>query len=267
MFLPATKQPNLTNESVYFLLFRDNKLALDENGAIPVLPANSAIKNSFKRLIYLGTLNGQHAFTGEAIENVELENGWDFFEFKPLFGTIDDELYSLLGHASQITTWDKNHQFCPVCGTKTAPHNFEKCKVCPNCKFRNYPTISPSIIVSITRGNEIMLQRSPHFPEGLYSVVAGFVEAGETLEECVVREVREETGLKIKNIKYHSSQPWAYPHSLMVGFTAEYESGYLSPCQFEIEDAGWYTVDEMPTTPGPSAIAHHLINEFVKSQK
>ena len=136
--------------------------------------------------------------------------------------------------------------------------------VCPECSLMSFPRISPSMIVAVTRGDELLMARGRHFPEGLYSVVAGFVEPGESLEQCVAREVMEETGLEIINIKYHSSQPWPFPHSLMVGFTADYAGGEINIDPKEIEDAGWYSADKLPERiPSKSTIARVLIDNFL----
>lgn len=260
-FIPATTPPAPDSTPALFFIFKNNQLALSPEGSVPELPTNHSLQKALNRSIYLGTLDGQPCYAGEL--QTELEPSWEWCEFRTLYGHISEKLYSLIGHASQIVTWDRAHQFCPTCGAATHPSEQEKCKICPNCGYRSYPRISPSIIVSVTRGDELLMLRSPHFPEGLFSVVAGFVDAGETLEAAVIREVWEETGIRIKNIRYHSNQPWSFPHSLMVGFTAEYASGTLTPCPIEVEAAGWYTAETMPTLPSRSAIARNLIDDFI----
>lgn len=265
-FLPATKPPEPADTPALFFVFNQNELAVTKNGTIPVLPANHAIQQSVIRSIYLGTQNGQPCYAGELKPEHTLAEDWSWSGIKPLHGNLSEEQYALVGHASQIVTWDLSHQFCPKCGTPAHPADHEKCKHCPACGYRSYPRISPSIIVAISRGAELLMARGRHFPEGMFSLIAGFVDAGETLEEAVVREVREETGLQIKNIRYHSSQPWPFPHSLMVGFTAEYAGGTLTPCPIELEAAGWYTAENMPTIPGKSAISRRLIDDFLAKQ-
>jgi NAD+ diphosphatase len=262
-FLPATTVPADNGSPALFFIFKNNQIALMPAGEVPSLPANHPIQQQTQRSIYLGTLNDQPCYAGEWLDDTELDSGWNWSDLRELHATSSDGLYSAVNHASQIVTWDLSHQFCPRCGTAARPSDHEKAKICPACDYHSYPRISPSIIVAITRGDELLLARGPHFPEGLFSLIAGFVDAGESLEEAVMREVREETGLQIKNIKYHSSQPWSFPHSLMIGFTAEYAGGTLTPCPVEIEAAGWYTADRMPTIPSTSAIARHLINDFL----
>jgi len=143
----------------------------------------------------------------------------------------------------------------------------ERAKECPQCGLLHFPRLAPAIIVLVERGHKLLLARSRHFPPGLYSVIAGFVEPGETLEEAVVREVREEVGVAIKDIRYFDSQPWPFPHSLMIGFTAAYAGGKISLDDMEIEDAGWFTADNLPTLPGKISISRRLIDRFLAKQK
>jgi NAD+ diphosphatase len=143
----------------------------------------------------------------------------------------------------------------------------ERAKECPKCGLLHFPRLAPAIIVLVERGNELLLARSRHFMPGMYSVLAGFVEPGESLEEAVVREVREEVGISVKDIKYFGSQPWPFPHSLMVGFTATYGCGEITIDDTEIEDAGWFTADKLPRIPGKISIARKLIDWFVEKQR
>jgi NAD+ diphosphatase len=141
----------------------------------------------------------------------------------------------------------------------------QRAKQCPQCKLVNYPRLSPSIIVAVRRGNELLLARSPRFPAGMYSVLAGFVEPGETLEQAVEREVQEEVGLTVKNICYFGSQPWPFPNSLMIGYRAEYAGGEIQIDRVEIEDAGWYTAEHLPAIPSRISIARQLIEAFIRT--
>jgi NAD+ diphosphatase len=136
-------------------------------------------------------------------------------------------------------------------------------KECLDCGFLNFPRISPAVIVLVERENRVLLARLKRFAEELYSVIAGFVEPGETLEETVQREIEEEVGIRVKNIRYFGSQPWPFPDSLMIGFTAEYESGEIRIDETEITDARWFEPDSLPTIPGKISIARKLIDWFV----
>lgn len=134
---------------------------------------------------------------------------------------------------------------------------------CPSCQVHHYPRLSPSMIVLVTRGDELLLARSPRFVTGVYSTLAGFVEPGESVEACVAREVREEVGVEIGRIQYIASQNWPFPHSLMLGFHAEYRSGEIVPQPGEIEDARWFPLDALPPLPAPRSIARYLIDLHV----
>lgn len=187
-----------------------------------------------------------------------------FKGLREMFGFLEDDLLGLAGRANQIVNWDQAHQFCGRCGKKMTYKEDERAKICPSCDLINYPRISPAIIVAVIRDNKILLARSPRFPASFYSVLAGFVEPGESLEECVAREVKEEAGVDIKNIRYFGSQPWPFPDSLMVGFTADYAGGEILMDKTEILDAGWFAADNLPQIPGKISIARRLIDWFAE---
>lgn len=179
---------------------------------------------------------------------------------------IDPQEFSMLARGLSLIQWDKSHQFCGQCAKKTivASQSFER--HCVDCQVNYYPRISPAIIVLIHHGDKILVARSRHFPPGVYGLIAGFVEAGETLEEAVHREVLEEVGIKIKNLSYYGSQPWPFPDSLMVGFQAEYESGELLVDHNELEEAGWYPYNQLPGLPSSSmSIGFKMIHQFQKT--
>jgi NAD+ diphosphatase len=144
--------------------------------------------------------------------------------------------------------------------------NTERAKECPQCGLLYFPRLAPAIIVLVQRGDQLLLARSRHFMEGMYSVLAGFVEPGESLEEAVAREVREEVGIEVKDVHYFASQPWPFPHSLMIGFTATYAGGEISLNDDEIENASWFKVDNLPRIPGKISIARKLIDWFIEKQ-
>jgi NAD+ diphosphatase len=175
------------------------------------------------------------------------------------------ELFALAGRATQLIDWQKNHRFCGHCGTPTIAKKTEFAMDCPACRLSVYPRISPAVMVLIERGNDLLLARSPHFKPGMFSALAGFVEPGETLEQCAVREVREEVGLEITNLRYFTSQSWPFPNSLMVAYFADYAGGEVTPCPNEIEDAGWFSRDDLPLIPDPVSIARQLIDAAVRA--
>ncbi len=186
---------------------------------------------------------------------------------RQVYGRLDEDLFWLAARAIQIVDWDRTHQFCSRCGTPTVQRETERSKECPKCGQIHFPRLAPAVIVLIERGDQLLMARSRHFTPGVFSILAGFVEPGETLEEAVAREVKEESGILVKDIRYFGSQPWPFPHSLMIGFTAKYAGGEITLEDSELEAAGWYAVDNLPPQPGKISIARKLIDAFVEKQK
>ena len=214
-----------------------------------------------KRSQYLGILGEQHCFACELEEGSTPPEGMQWSGLRALFGSIDDSLFALAGRAFQIVDWDRSHQFCGRCGTPTVIKNHERARECPSCGQVHYPRIAPAIMALVRRGREFLLARSPHFAPGMYSALAGFVEPGETLEQTLVREVREEVGIEVANVRYFASQPWPFPHSLMIAFNADYAGGEITPQADEIEAADWFSIDRMPQVlPSKISISRRLID-------
>ncbi len=183
---------------------------------------------------------------------------------RALFGALNDALFALAGRAFQIMDWDRSHQFCGRCGAPTVIKNGERVRVCPSCGQLHYPRIAPAVMALVRRGREFLLARSPHFPPGMYSALAGFAEPGETLEQALVREVREEVGIEVGDLRYFASQPWPFPHSLMIAFHCSHVGGEITPDPGEIEAAGWFTVDRLPQAlPSPISISRRLIEATI----
>jgi len=164
----------------------------------------------------------------------------------------------------QIVTWDRTHQYCGQCATPTDTLPQERARRCPACGLTSYPRLSPAVIIAIVRrdehGDRILLARNHRFPPGRYSVVAGFVEPGETLEQALAREAAEEVGVRLRAPRYFASQPWPFPHSLMIAFTAEYAGGELRCEDAEIAEARWFPADALPALPPSVSIARRLID-------
>jgi len=214
-----------------------------------------------KRSQYLGILGEQHCFACELEEGSTPPEGMQWSGLRALFGAIDDSLFALAGRAFQIVDWDRSHQFCGRCGTPTVIKNHERARECPSCGQVHYPRIAPAIMALVRRGREFLLARSPHFAPGMYSALAGFVEPGETLEQTLVREVREEVGIEVANVRYFASQPWPFPHSLMIAFNADYAGGEITPQADEIEAADWFSIDRLPQVlPSKISISRRLID-------
>ena len=214
---------------------------------------------------YLGVLGEQHCYACELREDSAPPTGMQLSGLRALFGAIDDSLFALAGRAFQIVDWDRSHQYCGRCGTPTRHRLNERARECPSCGQVHYPRIAPAVMALVRRGNELLLARSPHFPPGMYSALAGFVEPGETLEQTLAREVKEEVGIDIRNPRYFASQPWPFPHSLMIAFYADYAGGEITPEPTEIEAAGWFTADRLPQAlPGKISISRRLIDSALQ---
>ncbi|MEM1436288.1 MAG: NAD(+) diphosphatase [Pseudomonadota bacterium] len=178
-------------------------------------------------------------------------------------GRVEPDLFYLAGRSAQITEWATSHRYCGRCGAETALHPLERALRCEACGVTMYPNLAPSIIVLVVRGEEMLLARNANWPTGMYGTLAGFVEPGESIEQTVHREVAEEVGLKVDNLRYQGSQSWPFPNSLMLGFHADYAGGDLELQEDEISDAQWFTANDLPTIPPKTAISRWLIDDFV----
>ncbi|KIQ04877.1 MULTISPECIES: NAD(+) diphosphatase [Pseudomonas] len=212
--------------------------------------------------------HGLGHFRGEPLYLLELDGkaelpGCSWQGLRQVMLEGDAELFQMLGYAAQIGTWASDNRFCGGCATAMQSVAGERAMHCPRCNLRQYPRLSPSMIVLVTRGDQVLLARSPRFVTGVYSTLAGFVEPGESVEQCVAREVREEVGVEVCDIEYQGSQNWPFPHSLMLGFHARYASGEIVRQEEEIEDAQWFSVHELPPLPASRSIARYLIDLYV----
>jgi NAD+ diphosphatase len=213
---------------------------------------------------FFGTWDGRDCHAVCLPEDAHVGDGFEMRGLRELFGSMDEDLVWAAGRAGQLVNWHCNHRFCGRCGAPTNDHMQERAKLCPACGLMNHPRVSPAIIVAVVRDQRLLLAHAQRFPAKFYSVLAGFAEPGETLEECVQREIAEEVGVQVKNIRYFGSQPWPFPDSLMVAFTAEYAGGEIRVNPAEISDAGWFAADELPAIPPPISIARRLIDWFAK---
>lgn len=264
---PGVTAPQELPEKAYWLGFYANKVLVDFQGEvchIPYIKSFEQLNIPVVRTQYLGLLQGQPCYSAEIASEEPLPQGMDFVELRALYELVDEDLFLLAGKAYQIICWDQTHQYCGRCGSLTQDLSGERAKVCPKCNFISYPRICPAVITAVTRGDKLLLAHARHFKEGMYSLIAGFVEAGETLEEAVRREIMEEVGLKVKNIRYLGSQPWPFPNSMMLGFTAEYAEGEIAVDGMEITDANWYDTGSLPGLPSDVSIARKIINWWLE---
>ncbi|WP_210394582.1 NAD(+) diphosphatase [Motiliproteus sediminis] len=184
---------------------------------------------------------------------------------RALLGNADEGEFARLSRAAQLNTWHRHHRFCSRCGAPTRLHNDDLAAHCDQCNYAQYPRISPCIIVLIRDGERCLLAHAAHYGPGRYSTLAGFIEAGETAEEAVRREVKEEVGVDVDNVRYAFSQSWPFPHALMLGFYADYAGGEITPDGVEILDAQWFGKQPLPDLPPPFTISRRLIDGFLAS--
>ena len=262
-YQPLVTAPRTLDEPALWFAFHRGELLVVQSASAEPLPccvnlAELGLISS--RSLYLGTYAGKHCYVSELERLAELPAGHELQGLRAVLGMVDEPLAALAGRAFQLMEWDRNHQYCSRCGTPTEPRRDERARACPSCKYTTYPPISPAIMILITRGREILLARKKEWVHGRFSALAGFVEPGETLEDTVRRETREEVGVEITNLRYFGSQPWPFPHQLMIAFTAEWQSGDLRPDGIEIEEAAWFDAERLPKLPPPISISRRLID-------
>lgn len=195
---------------------------------------------------------------GDSIAGIEL------CPLRMSFYKIKLACYLKAGKCQEILHWDQHTQYCGVCGAPMKMHT-DISKRCQSCGNESWPLLATAVITLIHRGDELLMVKSRNFRGNYYGLVAGFVETGESLEEAALREIREEVGIEVKNLKYAVSQTWPYPAGLMIGFTAEYESGDIKLQYSELADGGWYHRDSLPPLPGEMGIARAMIENWLKS--
>lgn len=254
LFIPT---PTLTAIGNYFCFAGENIL-LGLEGRLPTADKVQKLPPPETTFIF-GRLRGLPCVAVRWTGDVELPPTLQAISLRDAFATLPEGYWSIAARAKRMLGWDAATRYCGACGTPTDALDNEPAKLCPACKQRFYPQIAPAMMCLVRRGNELLLARSPHFKPGMYSALAGFVEAGETVENCVHREVFEETGIRIKNLRWFASQPWPFPQSLMLAFHAEYAGGEIVPQAGEIEDAKWFSLKNLPPLPAPVSIASRLI--------
>lgn len=215
------------------------------------------------RIQPLGELDGRFCCSAELREDAPVPDCHAYVSLRRLHGRIDDALFDVAATAFQIQFWDRAHQYCAACGAPVALKTGERAKWCARCESDYFPRVTPAVIVLVEDGSRILMTRQARFPPGMYGLVAGFLDPGETLEACVAREVREETNIDIAGVAYFGSQPWPFPHQIMIGFTARYAGGTLIVDTHELEDARWFERDALPPLPPPISIARKLVDAWL----
>ncbi len=270
LMLPDDFRPELlptgeTDAPNWWFVFAGGDLLVRPTADGVELPAASIwpfAKLPTTRRLYLGSLRGQPCHAAEVEPAAPPPPGLKFESLRGLWTRLDEALLGVASHALQLIEWDRTHQFCGRCGTPTQRRAEERARHCPACGLTAYPRLSPVVMVRVVRDGRILLARAPRFAPGVYSVLAGFVEAGETLEQAIHREVAEEVSVQVRNLRYFASQSWPFPHSLMIAFTAEYAGGDLRVDGRELLEADWFSPDALPGLPSPMSMAWRLIRDF-----
>lgn len=270
VFEPGYSRPRMPTAEVLWCAWRDQELLLSSAGdepALPVGPPSSLPAPPLRPPHYLGRLGKMECWAVDLPVDCHAAEGTWFASLRPIFGHLPEQAWALAGRALQVLHWERDSIHCGRCAAFLQPAAEERMRLCPDCGFHSYPIAAPAVIVAVVRDDRILLGNSVRFPGRFYSVLAGFVEPGETLEETAAREVAEESGIVIKDIEYFGSQPWPPGASLMVGFTAQYASGEIRIQESEMHDVAWFKKDTMPPIPPPGSIAGQLINWFLEGRR
>lgn len=251
-------------DACWFLFCNDELLVTEKTGlaSIPWICGGKMHDFTPTGAQYIGSLDGHQYYVAE-LGSKNVPAGYAFKALRQLYGQVADEYFWFAARAFHIINWLRNNKFCGRCGSGMQASAEELAVQCAHCRQVVYPRISPAVIVAVIREDKILLARSARYP-GVYSVIAGFVEPGETFEDCINRELHEEVGITVNNIKYFGNQPWPFPDSLMVAFTAQYAQGNIEIDNKEIIDAGWFSASELPSIPPKVSIARQLIDWFAE---
>ena len=261
---PAQPAPG----SARWLPFRNGELLLRSvDGTLAPYEGDADGLASFapNEPMFLGTLVDLPCLTCEVAWEGPPPDGWQTVSLRNLFGQVDEISYNLAGYATQLLYWRRSSNFGAICGSTTDWFGGDWGKRCVSCGHTTYPHVSPAILALVHDGDNVLLTHKEGWGPR-YSIIAGFVEPGESLEECVVREVHEEVGLEVADVSYVGSQPWPFPHQLMVGFTGRYAGGDIAIDDKELDDARWFHVDALPELPGPLSLSRQIIDGWIRSR-
>lgn len=238
-------------------------VAADSNGPVLVQGETPPLP-LYGEALYLGSWDGLPCRLGRVEKGAEVSDALSRYDLLAGDPQLPIDLLSLGGLARQVLHWEGNSRYCSKCGVIMQRLPGEWGKRCPGCGAHHFPHIHPCVIVIVRRPGEVLLTRKAEWPAGRYSLVAGFLDFGECLEEAVAREVMEETGIRVCNVRYAGSQGWPFPSQLMTGFVADYAGGDVVVEEAELEDAGWFAVDDLPLLPPRRSIARYLIDTYAR---
>jgi NAD+ diphosphatase len=259
-FIP-TIQAQADQHPLTFVFHHGQLLLRNSTMGLPTAADLATLQLAPERIQPLGTWEGRY-YQAAWLDEAQLPDAdFGYHGLRSLFGTLDDGFLGLAGRGAQLVEWARTHRYCGVCATAMQLLEGERCYKCPNCGHSAYPRISPAMMVLIRKGDQVLLAMHTNSPYKRYTALAGFLEAGESIEEAIHREVEEEVGLKVHNLQYFASQSWPFPHSLMIAFTADYLAGEIRVQESEIADARWFgPEDEWPELPVKVSVAAQLID-------
>lgn len=264
--IPAFTEEWMNEPEAELIVFRGKDIFLcGENGSFQFPRTEDLKELEGKPALRIGTLRGVPCYAANADLPDEPENGKAAaVELRFAVGCLKDCEFAAVSRARELLHWRIQHRFCGRCGGILKESETDTAMVCPDCGERFYPQLAPAVIVGITNGSRILLAHNKKFRRDMHGLIAGFVEAGENIEQAIRREIREETGIEVDNIRYFASQCWPFPNSLMLGYTAEYVSGAAEPDGEELDELGWYQASAMPEIPGKGSIARRIIDDFIQ---
>lgn len=267
--LEIVKSPSDKDGDDICLVFQGNRLITDMRSTEPALLAQDQVASEGWRIEqrqFIGRWQGRDCYALGAARDQQFDPmRYHCGHLLGVLGRVPDEQFDLLGRAVQLLSWERDNRHCGRCGQSMQRRGIDPVMACDACGFSAYPRIAPCAITLVTKGDEVLLARSVEFPDGFFSALAGFVEAGESVEQCLIREVREEVGLEVANPRYVASQPWAFPGQLMLGFFCDYVGGDICCDPAEIAEAHWFKADNLPPIPPAQAIAGQLIRRYFKN--
>jgi NAD+ diphosphatase len=267
-FVPADQRAAPPDrEGRWFLIQNQSIFLLEHREATDRIP-RGAVPSSFlgkvENIVHFGTYLGVPCWAATADPDLEPPAGFVRERLAPGQVQLSDDLLSLSGLAQQATHWEATSWHCPCCGEPTVAIRGERGKRCLRCKYDHYPHLHPAVIVLIRDGDRVLLTRKSFWAKGRYGLVAGFVDIGESLEAAARREIREEVGVEVRDLQYVASQYWPFPSQLMIGFVATYAGGEVRPDPTELEDACWFSVEDLPDLPGKHSIARFILDHYAR---
>ncbi|HET7344014.1 MAG TPA: NAD(+) diphosphatase [Methylomirabilota bacterium] len=264
-FTPAKRGGKPLAERGHWLLVQGQTLLVVSDAGQPRLPAGDCPLAPGGPPFWLGTYLDEPCWVVPVPADAAVPAGLSRETLVPMRGArLPDALLSLGGMAMQALWWESTSGFCPRCGAATERIENEWGKRCPSCRYEHYPHLHPATIVLVRDGNRVLLTRKAEWAPGRYALIAGFVDNGESLEACVAREIKEEAGVDVKDIRYVGSQNWPFPSQMMIGFVATYAGGEIVIDREELEDARWFSCDALPALPSRHSISRFIIDHHAQ---